>query len=174
LASECASQDGAAHFFGQPQRLPSLESRRCVSCRCRRPYGQHFLNNAFLSIVSDKDNRDNLIVRARHHGDIQLVFPKAKVVITPEADYRYRAHVARTLVAEKIASQIAGIDYTNFKASVTDASWNMAYFQVWRTMFIWQGVMVEKLPSTPPPAVTAKAAKKPRRKRWRLFGGRAE
>jgi hypothetical protein len=69
-----------------------------------------FLNNAFVSIVNDKDNPDNLIVRARHHGDIRRVFPRAKVVITPEADYRYRACLPRTLVAEKIASQIAGID----------------------------------------------------------------
>jgi hypothetical protein len=79
-----------------------------------------FLNNAFLSIVSDKDNPDNLLVRACHHGDIRRVFPRVKVVVTPEADYRYRARVPRTLVAEKIASQIAAIDYANFKKSVTN------------------------------------------------------
>jgi hypothetical protein len=95
------------------------------------------------------------------------------VVITPEADYRYRARVPRTLVAEKIASQVVGINYTNFKASVTDESRQMAYLQVWRQMFIWQGVMVEKLPPNASPPVTAKAGEKPRRKRWSLFGGRA-
>jgi hypothetical protein len=143
-----------------------------------------FLNNAFLSIVSDKGNPDNLLVRARRHGDIQRIFPRAKVAITPEADYRYRARVPRTLVAEKIASQIAGIDYTNFTASVTDESRQMGYRPVWRQMFIWQGLMVEKLRPAPspavmveklrptaPPPVTAKAGKKPRRKRWSLFGG---
>jgi hypothetical protein len=130
-----------------------------------------FLNNAFLSIVSDKGNPDKLLVRACHHGDIRRVFPTVKVVVTPEADYRYRARVPRTLVAEKIASQIAGIDYTNFKKSVTDESRLMAYLQVWRQMFIWQGVMVEKLPPRTPPPVIAKAGKKPRRKRWSLFGG---
>jgi hypothetical protein len=132
-----------------------------------------FLNDAFLSIVSDKDNPGNLLVRARHHGDIRRVFPEVKVVITPEADYRYRARVPRTLVAEKISSQIAVIDYMNFKDSVTDQSRHFVYFQVWRQMFIWQGVMVEKLPATAPPPVTAKGGKKPR-KRWPLFGGRAE
>jgi hypothetical protein len=76
-----------------------------------------FLNNAFLSIVSDKDNSDNLLVRARYHGDIRRIFPRAKVAITPEADYRYRARVPRTLVAEKIASQIAGIDLRTSKAA---------------------------------------------------------
>jgi hypothetical protein len=133
-----------------------------------------FLNNAFLSIVSDKDNPDNLLVRASHHGDIRRVFPVVKVVVTPEADYRYRARVPRTLVAEKIASQIAGIDYTNFKKSVTDESRLMAYLQVWRPMFIWQGVMVEKLPPAPSPPVTAKAGKKPLHWVRRLFGGRAQ
>jgi hypothetical protein len=133
-----------------------------------------FLNNAFLSIVSDKDNPDNLIVRARHHGDIRRIFPRAKVVITPEADYRYRARVPRTLVAEKIASQVVGINYTNFKASVTDESRQMAYLQVWRQMFIWQGVMVEKLPPNAPPPVTTKADKKSRRGLRRLFGGGTE
>jgi hypothetical protein len=132
-----------------------------------------FLNDAFLSIVSDKDNPDNLLVRARHHGDIRRVFPRVEVVITPEADYRYRACVPRTLVAEKIASQIAEIDYRNFKESVTDDNRHIVYFQVWRQMFIWQGVMLEKLhPTASPP--TARAGKKPGRKRWSLFGGRAQ
>jgi hypothetical protein len=123
-----------------------------------------FLNNVFLSMVSDKDNPDNLLVRARHHGDIRRIFPRAKVVITPEADYRYRARVPRTLVAEKIAAQIAGIDYTNFKDSVTDESRHLVYLQVWRQMFIWQGVMVETLGQTASPPVTAEAAKPPRRR----------
>jgi hypothetical protein len=133
-----------------------------------------FLSNAFLSIVSDKDNPGNLVVRARHHDDIRKVFPGVKVVITPEADYRYRARVPRTLVADKIATEIAGIDYANFKDSVTDESRNFVYLQVWRQMFIWQGVMVEKLGPTASPPATAKAVSKHRRKRWPLFGGRGE
>jgi hypothetical protein len=133
-----------------------------------------FLNSAFLSIVSDKDNPGNLLVRARHRGDIRHVFPRVKVVITPEADYRCRARVPRALVAEKIASQIAAIDYTNFKDSVTNESRHLVYLQVWRQMFIWQGVMVGTLGPTASPPVTAKASKKPWRKRWPFFGGRSE
>ena len=68
-----------------------------------------FLNNAFLSIVSDKDNPGDLLVRARQHGDIRRLSPRVKVVITPEADYRYRARVPRPLVAEKIASRSLGL-----------------------------------------------------------------
>jgi hypothetical protein len=92
------------------------------------------------------------------------------VKISPVADYRYRAFVPRTLVAEKIASRISAIDYTNFKDSVTEEIRYTAYLAVWRAMFIWQGVMVEKLrPTAPPPA-----GKKPRRGLRRLFGGRSE
>jgi hypothetical protein len=159
-----------------------------------------FLNNAFLSIVSNKDDPDNLLVRGRRRGDIRRVFPKVKVVVTPEADYRYRAFVPRTLVAETIASRISAIDYTNFKDSVTEEVRHTAYLAVWRQMFIWQGVMVEKLrpapspgvkveklrpaPSpgvkveklreAPSPPVTAKAGKKPRRWLRRFFGGHGE
>jgi hypothetical protein len=70
--------------------------------------------------------------------------------------------------------QIAGIDYTNFKDSVTDESRHLIYLQVWRQMFIWQGVKVETLGPTASPPVAAQAGKKPRRKRWSLFGGRGE
>jgi hypothetical protein len=39
-------------------------------------------------------------------------------------------------------------------------------------MFIWQGVMVEKIRPTAPPPITAKAGKRPWRGLRRLFGGR--
>jgi hypothetical protein len=133
-----------------------------------------FLNNAFLSIVSEKENAGNLLVRACRDGDIQRVFPRARVWTTPTSDYRYRASVPRAYVAKVLAVQIEGIDYSNFKDSVTDESRHMAYLQVWRTMFIWQGVMVERPGPTASSPVTAKAGKKPRRKRWPLFGRRAE
>ena len=129
-----------------------------------------FLNNAFLSIVSDKENPSNLLVRARRDGDIQRVFPRARAWTTPTSDYRYRASVPRAYVAKVLALQIEKIDYTNLKDSVTDESRHIVYVQVWRQMFIWQGVMVEKLGPVASPPVTAK---KPRRKRWPLFGGRA-
>jgi hypothetical protein len=57
---------------------------------------------------------------------------------------------------------------------VTDESRHLIYLQVWRQMFIWQGVKVETLGPTASPPVAAQAGKKPRRKRWSLFGGRGE
>ena len=52
-----------------------------------------FLNDAALSIVAQRERPDCLLVRGRVAGDIEAVFPKAHVTVTPDADYRYRASV---------------------------------------------------------------------------------
>jgi hypothetical protein len=126
-----------------------------------------FLNNSFVSIVSAVDRPDDLLVRARRAGDIQRVFPKARVAMTPANDYRFRAFIPRASVAEAIALQVGGIDYTNFKDSVTDLNRHMAYLRVWQVMANWQEAAL--LRERHPPSV-AKAGKRPRRGRWRLFG----
>lgn len=49
------------------------------------------LNDAFLSIVRKDCGPNELLVRARREGDIERVFPRVKVEVTPLADYLYRA-----------------------------------------------------------------------------------
>jgi hypothetical protein len=137
-----------------------------------------FLNDAFLSIVSYADNPDALLVRARHWGDIEQMFPKAKVSVTPNADYLFRATVPRRIVAAAIGQRIPDIDYSNFKGSVVSDDRHHAYLAVWQEMFWWQRQ------HTPPPPLpqqrSAKsphprkaAAKKPRRKLTRFPATRA-
>ena len=92
------------------------------------------MNDSFLSIVEDMDNRDNLLVRARIQGDIERVFPGAKVTHTPDHDYYYRASLPRKEVAEVIAGRIEGIGYPNFKNTVKDPGRHSAYFEVWDIM----------------------------------------
>jgi hypothetical protein len=106
-----------------------------------------FLSDAFLSIVSAADRPDDLLVRGRKAGDIQRVFPRARVSVTPQADYRFRAFVARTDVAAAIAAHISGIDYTNFKDSVPDSDRHHAYSAVWLEMYKYQ---IRNLPPAPP------------------------
>lgn len=48
------------------------------------------LNNAFLSIVENRNNKDELLVRARIEGDIERVFPEADSFQDEQADYKYR------------------------------------------------------------------------------------
>ncbi len=93
-----------------------------------------FLNNSFLSIVSDRDNPDNLLVRARLKGDIERLFPKIKAVHSPKADYAFRASIPRDEVSNAIAKQVKSVDYDNFKNSVEEHDRHDAYFDVWSVM----------------------------------------
>lgn len=93
-----------------------------------------FLNDAFLSIVAHRDRPDDLLVRARAPGDIEMVFPGAVVLSTPAADYPFRAVVDRRVVAGALLSRVAGIDYDNFKGSVAEDTRHDAYLDVWAMM----------------------------------------
>lgn len=90
-----------------------------------------YLNDAFLSMVSDRNDPDRLLVRARRKGDIEAVFPDAAVDHTPTHDYPYRARVERHEVAASIADRLAAIDYPNFKDSVRDPYRHAVYAQAW-------------------------------------------
>jgi hypothetical protein len=97
-----------------------------------------FLNDAFLSIVEDRDDKTRLLVRARVAGDIEKAFPDATVTHTPRADYAYRAFVRREVVAEVIERRVGEIAYPNFKNSVRDHARHDAYMGVWSVMRRYQ------------------------------------
>lgn len=92
------------------------------------------LNDAFLSIVSKDCKPHELLVRARRKGDIEKLFPTAKVVRVDHADYLFRAVVKRTEVAAAMAGEVARVDYPNFKDSVDDDRLHDAYMRVWTAM----------------------------------------
>ena len=94
-----------------------------------------FLNNAFLSIVEDRDDKNRLLVRARLPDDIPRVFPTAEVFEKDHADYRYRALIPREEVATAISEQVRKIDYDNFKNSVSEDDRHDAYLGVWNVMY---------------------------------------
>lgn len=93
-----------------------------------------FLNDSFLSIVATQNNARNLMVRARVKGDIERVFPEAKVRRTPDGDYHYRASIPVSLVAAALSAEVRKITYTNFKGSVPSLSRHDAYLDVWNVM----------------------------------------
>ena len=92
------------------------------------------LNSAFLSIVHKDCAANELLVRARRAGDIQKVFPNAKVTRRTDSDYLYRAILPRDLMKQALAAMIDLIDYPNFKDSVEDRSLHAAYVGVWCAM----------------------------------------
>ena len=92
------------------------------------------MNDAFLSIVSKDCARDELLVRARRKGDIEKIFPSAKVVRTPKGDYLFRAVIKRTEIAAALDGEVRRITYGNFKDSVKDDALHNAYLRVWTAM----------------------------------------
>jgi hypothetical protein len=120
------------------------------------------LSDAYLSIVRDLDNPDNLLVRARVAGDIERVFPDAKAAFTPNHDYAFRCTLPRQTVVNAIAAAVADIGYSNFKNSVRDAARHAAFLNIWATMCRYQEdqLLLQQRRRAPARPVEAK---KPRR-----------
>jgi hypothetical protein len=97
-----------------------------------------FMNDSFLSIVEDKKDKNQLVVRARIYGDIEAFIEEYNeyytVLETDDSDYRFRAFVPREVVAQKMYDRINSIDYLNFKNScgMSRKQW---YTRVWSVMF---------------------------------------
>lgn len=89
------------------------------------------LNDAFLSIVHKECKPDELLVRARRPGDIERVFPHAKVVSREGTDYQFRAVLPRADVADALMTEAMTIDYSNFKGATKDRRLHDAYAGFW-------------------------------------------
>ena len=95
-----------------------------------------FTDTSFVSIVrpkKGKGRKESLVVRGRVKGDIEALFPKAKVRVTPARDYLYRAVVSRKVVAEVLAKKVMDIDYDNYRDAITAKAKDRhdAYVSVW-------------------------------------------
>ena len=88
-------------------------------------------NNAFLSIVENRDNKLELLVRARIRGDIEKIFPDSDVFEDENADYKYRAFISKAKVAAKMMFKMTDINYDNFKNSVKETARKLTYNKVW-------------------------------------------
>lgn len=73
---------------------------------------------SFVSIVAHRTKPNVLLVRCRLEGDIKRLFPAATVKKTPGADYRWRAEVAREVVAQVLTDQAMGMSYANVKGAI--------------------------------------------------------
>jgi len=105
-----------------------------------------FSEKGFVSIVQTT-NTGFLTVRARVKGDIEKMFPGVKVIVTPSADYRFRAEVSRGTVAAVLENLALKIDYDNFKNRVAKHDPNRAhtaYMDVWKAMLDLQSERAKK------------------------------
>jgi hypothetical protein len=93
-------------------------------------------NESFLSIVQNRDNPDEFVVRARIDGDIEEFLGRDFTVLeTSDSDYRFRAFVPKSVVKVKMMDQINSINYDNFKDSVKDFERKDWYTQIWTVMY---------------------------------------
>src|SRR5712671_2614104 len=115
---------------------PPSHSRRLPRMQNKKGRGLMWImtNNSYLSIVSKDCGPAELLVRARRAGDIENVFPDAKVTRSTNRDYLYRAVLPCDVVKQALAAMIDKIDYPNFKDSVEDSSLHAAYVSVWHAM----------------------------------------
>ena len=94
-----------------------------------------FLSKSFISIVQKPGDTDMLTVRARIKGDIENVFPDAKIEANRGTDYKYRARVSRDVVAKALHDQVMAVTYPNFKSTIKDKKRHGAYKGVWSAMY---------------------------------------
>jgi hypothetical protein len=95
-----------------------------------------FLNNSFLSIVENRTNKEELLVRSRIKGDIENVFPDSNVFEMKNADYKYRSFIKKTDVSNKLKNIVENINYDNFKCSISSdqAKRHNSYLNVWNEL----------------------------------------
>ena len=112
-----------------------------IYCDCEEQENvSHYVdtNEQLVSVYSERQKQNNgLLVRARVEGDIENVFPKARVKADIGTDYKYRAFIPKWVVSEAIKKSIENIDYDNFKNSVPldDTARHDAYLQIWDILF---------------------------------------
>ncbi|MBL0245043.1 MAG: hypothetical protein IPQ22_13960 [Rhodoferax sp.] len=93
-----------------------------------------FTSKSFISVVQKPGDTDLLTVRARIKGDIEAVFPDAKVEVNKGTDYKYRDKVPRQEVATALHDQVMALTYSNFKNTVKEKKHHSAYMNVWSAM----------------------------------------
>ena len=95
-----------------------------------------FLNNSFLSIVENRNNKEELLVRSRVRGDIDKIFPDSNIFEMENSDYKYRSYIKKIEVSEKIREIVTNINYENFKNSISKSEdqRHSSYLNVWNEM----------------------------------------
>ena len=83
-----------------------------------------------ISIVQHRDNKDVFLVRSREKSTLEELFRGFSVIELKAADYPFRVFVNRNELPI-IYGLIAGINYPNFKNSVTDPDRHHVYFDVY-------------------------------------------
>jgi hypothetical protein len=98
-----------------------------------------FTETGFLSAVRHPVEPEVLIVRARDETSLRGLSEAAQtqILATPERDYPFRVLTSRELFAQWVLEQVSSLDYTNYKARMSQTrGWGFtdALHEVWSTM----------------------------------------
>ncbi|MDD4931635.1 MAG: hypothetical protein PHG66_05850 [Candidatus Colwellbacteria bacterium] len=95
-----------------------------------------FTKEGFFSAVQHRNDPTKVVVRTRFADDLYKVFPglSNQIKYTPEADYPYRITLPKSTWALYLDTRAYDIDYTNFKASLTDDARHDCYLKIWRVL----------------------------------------
>lgn len=105
-------------------------------------------SKGFLSVVADRNNSDQLLIRARSRDDLIKVVSLAEskqiegiylkdIFEDLSADYRYRIFVPKSSFADLSSLLVEEINYPNFKNKVAENDSERAhlYSNVWHTLY---------------------------------------
>lgn len=108
-----------------------------------------FTKYGLLSVVADKGNNDNLLVRARQSHHIRRILPNHHPKYTPNADYHWRVSISRSQFSALMAELIGEISYPNFK-NAADPALKSVYMRVWFDALELQANRYAEVTTLPP------------------------
>lgn len=95
-------------------------------------------NNAFVSAVENRNDKSQLVVRARRREHLEELFPDENIIEAGSTDYNWRVFVPKEKFAELVKQHILDINYDNFKNSVADHDLHMLYARFWNLHYQFQ------------------------------------
>jgi hypothetical protein len=96
------------------------------------------LPEGLLSVVTDENSPDRLLVRARNPAHLRSALPDHEILMRAGTDYVARTWVPRGELAAVVAERVQKVDYPNFKASVRDPALHDLYVEFWALHWRYQ------------------------------------
>jgi hypothetical protein len=84
------------------------------------------------------------VIASRVRGDIERLWPTAKVVEDEGTDYAFRARMSPKAVSKVLAEEVTGINYDNYKHS-TETRRMPFYMICWGAMVQMQEALADRV-----------------------------
>jgi hypothetical protein len=95
-------------------------------------------NDGFVSVVKDKLNIDELVIRSRRKEILEKLFPDNKITTLTVSDYKYRTYCSKENWSKILVDRVSDIGYTNFKDSTINNDLHELYADMWTLHYQYQ------------------------------------